>query len=68
MEYQTILMDLLSDHIGVIRLNRPDQLNTFSTQMADELYHALMHLGGMPQTFALLSSRGRAGHFVRELM
>lgn len=42
MEYQTILMDKLADHIGVICLNRPDQLNTFSTQMADELYGALM--------------------------
>ena len=61
MEYQTILMDLLSDHIGVIRLNRPDQLNTFSTQMADELYHALMHFEKAPEVRVIvLKGEGRA--------
>lgn len=61
MEYQTILMDLLSDHIGVIRLNRPDQLNTFSTQMADELYQALMHFEGAPEVRVIvLKGEGRA--------
>ncbi len=44
MEYQNILMDITAAHVAVISLNRPDHLNTFSTEMANELYDALTAL------------------------
>lgn len=44
MEYQDILVNLVAPHVASISLNRPDFMNTFSTQMAQELYDALMTL------------------------
>jgi len=40
MNYESILIDK-KDHIGIISLNRPDQLNTFDVVMAKELNQAL---------------------------
>lgn len=40
MNYESILIDT-KDHIGIISLNRPDQLNTFDVVMAGELNQAL---------------------------
>ena len=40
MDFKTIIAET-RDHIGVITLNRPDQLNTFTTDMARELNQAL---------------------------
>ena len=43
MTYNTIVMNH-EDHVGVITLNRPKQLNTFSTEMGQELNRALIEL------------------------
>ncbi len=43
MEYQTIIVES-KDYIGLITLNRPEQLNTFTPQLAWELNHALREL------------------------
>lgn len=43
MAYETILTDV-QDAVGTLTLNRPDQFNTFSTQMAQELNAALMEM------------------------
>jgi enoyl-CoA hydratase/carnithine racemase len=43
MVYQTIIVDK-KDHVGVIKLNRPDELNTFNTQFAKELNSSLRKL------------------------
>ena len=43
MSYNTILVNQ-ENHIGIITLNRPDELNTFSTEMAIELNQALTQL------------------------
>jgi enoyl-CoA hydratase/carnithine racemase len=43
MPYDTIIVDR-EDHVGIIALNRPDHLNTFSTDMARELNQALLEL------------------------
>jgi len=43
MSYNTILVDQ-ENHIGIITLNRPDELNTFSSEMAIELNQALTQL------------------------
>jgi enoyl-CoA hydratase/carnithine racemase len=43
MTYDTVIVDR-EDHVGIATLNRPQQLNTFSSQMATELNHALIEL------------------------
>jgi enoyl-CoA hydratase/carnithine racemase len=43
MAYGAILVTK-RNHIGVVTLNRPDNLNTFSTQLAEELNDALIEL------------------------
>jgi enoyl-CoA hydratase/carnithine racemase len=40
MVYETLIAET-ADHIGRIRLNRPEQLNTFNTTMAEELLDRL---------------------------
>jgi enoyl-CoA hydratase/carnithine racemase len=42
MNYETILAEMHDQHIGKITLNRPDKLNTFNSQLASELHHALL--------------------------
>jgi enoyl-CoA hydratase/carnithine racemase len=44
MVYQCIEADINDHFVGTIVLNRPDQLNTFSSRLAEELYHALQTL------------------------
>ena len=41
MAYETIIVEVGEDHVGEITLNRPENLNTFSTAMARELVGAL---------------------------
>ena len=36
MSFNTIIVDK-ENHVGIITLNRPDQLNTFSSELAVEL-------------------------------
>jgi enoyl-CoA hydratase/carnithine racemase len=43
MQYQTIIVER-KDRVGVITLNRPDHMNTFSTILAEELNTALDEL------------------------
>jgi len=42
MEYKAIIVEKLEDErIGIITLNRPEQMNTFDTCLAQELNHSL---------------------------
>ena len=43
MAYQTIIVEH-KDHVGVVTLNRPEAMNTFSSKMAIELNQALIQL------------------------
>ena len=43
MSYNTVIVDQ-QNHIGLITLNRPEQFNTFSSEMAKELNQALVQL------------------------
>ena len=43
MSYNTVIVDQ-EKHVGTITLNRPEQLNTFSSEMARELNQALIQL------------------------
>ena len=44
MSYQSLLVEVGEDQVGVITLNRPDQLNVFNATMAQELAQALMEM------------------------
>jgi enoyl-CoA hydratase/carnithine racemase len=44
MAYQCIEVDINDRFVGTVTLNRPDQLNTFSSRLAEELYFALQTL------------------------
>ncbi len=41
MTYETLLVDISEKHVATITMNRPDRMNTFTSQMARELYEAL---------------------------
>ncbi len=43
MDFETILTER-ENHIGIITLNRPEQLNTFTATLADELNQALVDM------------------------
>lgn len=69
--FETVLVETTEKHVGIITLNRPDQLNTFNSQMAGELHAALlaMETDGDVRV-VLLKSSGRAfcaGIDVKEL-
>lgn len=54
MNYETIVVEKTANFVGVVTLNRPDQLNTFSTGMARELDSALKSFDSDPDVRALL--------------
>jgi len=37
MTFETVAVETTSKNVGIITLNRPDQLNTFTSKMAGEL-------------------------------
>jgi enoyl-CoA hydratase/carnithine racemase len=43
MDFETIIVER-ENHIGIITLNRPEQLNTFTTTLAEELNQALVDM------------------------
>jgi len=58
---ETILSEITESHVGIITLNRPDHLNTFTSQMAGELHQTLVAMeedAGV--RVILLKSSGRA--------
>jgi enoyl-CoA hydratase/carnithine racemase len=71
MVYETILVEKTPTHVGIVTLNRPDQLNTFTSQMAGELHQALLAMEDDEEVrVVLLKSSGRAfcaGIDVKEL-
>ncbi len=44
MSYEKVIVEIGDNHVGQITLNRPDQLNTFDSVMAGELYRALWEM------------------------
>lgn len=60
MAYETVIVEQ-TDHIGTITLNRPDHLNTFSTQLATELNDAIIELDNDPEVRVMvIKGAGRA--------
>ncbi len=61
MEFATVLVETTEKHVGIITLNRPDQLNTFTSRMAGELHAALLAMeADNTVRVILLKSSGRA--------
>ncbi len=46
MSYENLIVEVDDPYLGAITLNRPEQLNTFTTPMAGELHRALLELDG----------------------
>jgi enoyl-CoA hydratase/carnithine racemase len=60
MDFETIIVEK-ENYIGIITLNRPDQLNTFTTTLAGELDHALLDMDKDKEIrVILLKGNGRA--------
>lgn len=60
MSYETVLVEK-NEHIGVIILNRPDELNTFTSTTARELNEALVELEQDQDTrVVIIKSAGKA--------
>ena len=61
MTFETVLVEVTGKHVGIVTLNRPEQLNTFTSQMAGELQAALLRLeADSAVRVILLRSSGRA--------
>ena len=61
MEYETIVVEK-QNHIGMITLNRADQLNTFTTALATELNQALVDMDDEEDIrVILIKGNGRVG-------
>ena len=71
MDFETIILATDENFVGTLTLNRPDSMNTFSSQMAKELNQALLNLDQDPGVrVILLKGAGRsfcAGIDVNEL-
>jgi enoyl-CoA hydratase/carnithine racemase len=58
---ETVIVDMLENHIAEITLNRPDSLNTFTLTLASELTAALQRLDGDPAVrVIILKGAGKA--------
>ncbi|MCP4721485.1 MAG: enoyl-CoA hydratase/isomerase family protein [Desulfobacteraceae bacterium] len=61
MEYEQIIIETNENHVGILTLNRPESMNTFSSQMAKELNQGLIELDSNPQVrVILLKGAGKA--------
>ncbi len=61
MTFETVLVEITEKHVGIVTLNRPEQLNTFTSQMAGELHAALLGMeADSTVRVILLRSSGRA--------
>ncbi len=61
MSYANIIVTVDEQYVGSITLNKPEQLNTFTTPMAEELRRALVELDANPKVrVILLQGAGKA--------
>jgi enoyl-CoA hydratase/carnithine racemase len=61
MTYETLIVTVDERYIGHITLNRPDQLNTFTSALAEDLYQAFLALDRDPGVrVILLKGAGKA--------
>lgn len=71
MKYEKVIVEIGSEYVAEITLNRPENLNTFDSIMAKELYNALLELDAEQKVrVVLLKGAGKsfcAGIDVNEL-
>jgi len=71
MHYHTLIHDMIGDHVAEITMNRPESLNTFNSEMAQELVDALTSCDTNPDIrVIILKGAGKvfcAGIDVKEL-
>ena len=61
MAYTHLLTEVNDRYVGIITLNRPDQLNTFNSLLAEELVSAFRHMDADPKVrVILLKGAGKA--------
>ncbi len=61
MKFEKVIVEITETHVGILTLNRPENMNTFSSQMAAELTQALLELDSDPEVrVILLRGAGRA--------
>lgn len=61
MSYNDLIVEVDEQLVGSITLNRPEQMNTFTSGMAGELYRALIELDADPQVRVIvLKGAGKA--------
>jgi enoyl-CoA hydratase/carnithine racemase len=61
MKFEKVIVETGENHVAVLTLNRPESMNTFSSQMAAELTQALTELDSDPSVrVILLRGAGRA--------
>jgi len=61
MEFEQIIIEKNDNHVAMLTLNRPESMNTFSSQMAMELNQAFIDLDADPSIrVILLKGAGRA--------
>jgi enoyl-CoA hydratase/carnithine racemase len=61
MSYEHLIVDIDDTFVSTITLNRPDHLNTFSSEMAGELHRALLELDADEKVrVVLLKGAGKA--------
>ena len=54
MTYEKVIASIGLNYVAELTLNRPDQLNTLDSQMAEELNQALIELDADPQVRVVL--------------
>ncbi|MBI5579011.1 MAG: enoyl-CoA hydratase/isomerase family protein [Deltaproteobacteria bacterium] len=61
MRYEKVIVEVGQNHVAEITLNRPEQLNALDSQMAEELYQALVELDANPKVrVVLLKGAGKS--------
>ena len=71
MKYEKVIVEVGQNYVAEVTLNRPDQLNALDSQMAEELYQALIELDADSKVrVVLLKGAGKSfcvGNDVHEL-
>ncbi len=61
MPYENLIVEIGDDRVATVTLNRPEQLNTFSWELAQELQQVLEELDGAPEVrVIMITGAGRA--------
>jgi enoyl-CoA hydratase/carnithine racemase len=61
MKHEKVIVEVGQNHVAEITLNRPEQLNALDSQMAEELYQALIELDANPKVrVVILKGAGKS--------